>query len=318
MSRRETRDSDSRHHRSRFDREPSPKRVRRDGKTATERPPSNLNLDSAEHIDRDQKHHRRVQDSLPLEAPPVSDPKIETVPLSKESDKKSNGYREGTKNSSDKIEAPRSRSLFQHDERAGRSFRHRETAERDWWKDSKDRQSGRTTNRSSNNDDTKPRDEKTRGQGVDHRAWRYDGSYKTEPDLKQPSKKRPSFRETKIPIDAGTDDKSAPEVAKPSAVGSERKEERGKPPEKPPVDRRLSGERDPQQRMKFQSRDRYGGGGGGFGGSNRGRDRFNGRQGQSGGRVEKWKHDLYDEANKSPTSKNEEDQIAKVEALLAS
>lgn len=294
MSRRESRDSDSRHHRSRFDREPSPKRVRRDGKTAT----SNLNLDSAQHNDRDQKHHRRVQDSLPLEAPPppVPDPKIETVPLSKESDKKSNGYREGTKNYSDKIDAPRSRSLFQHDERAARTFRHRETTERDWWKDSKDRQSGRTTNRSSNNDDTKPRDEKTRGQGADHRSWRHDGSYKTEPDLK----KRPSFRETKVPVDA--DDKSAPEVAKPSALGSE---------EKPP---RLS---DPQQRMKFQSRDRYGGGG--FGGSNRGRDRFNGRQqGQSGGRVEKWKHDLYDEANKSPTSKNEEDQIAKVEALLAS
>ncbi|KAJ9537946.1 hypothetical protein OSB04_030679 [Centaurea solstitialis] len=311
------RDSDSRHHRSRFDREPSPKRVRRDGK---DRPTSNLNLDSAEHFDRDQKHHRsRVQDSLPLEAPPVPDSKIETVSLSKESDKKSNGYREGTKNSSDKIEAPhRSRSLFQHDERAARSFRHRETTDRDWWKDSKDRQSGRTTNRSSNNDDTKPRDEKTR---VDHRSWRHDGSYKTEPDVKQPSKKRPAFRETKVPVDAGTDDKSAPEVAKASALGSERKEERGKPPEKPPVERRLSGERDPQQRMKFQSRDRYGGGGGGgFGGSNsnRGRDRFNGRQGQSGGRVEKWKHDLYDEANKSPTAKNEEDQIAKVEALLAS
>jgi hypothetical protein len=33
---------------------------------------------------------------------------------------------------------------------------------------------------------------------------------------------------------------------------------------------------------------------------------------------EKWKHDLFDDANKSPTTKNEEDQIAKIERLLAS
>ncbi|CAA2999701.1 Hypothetical predicted protein [Olea europaea subsp. europaea] len=38
----------------------------------------------------------------------------------------------------------------------------------------------------------------------------------------------------------------------------------------------------------------------------------------TGGRVEKWKHDLYEESNRSPTPKNEEDQIAKIEALLAS
>lgn len=50
------------------------------------------------------------------------------------------------------------------------------------WKDSKDRESGRATNRSSNNGHTKPRDE-------------------VEPDLKQSSNKRRSFRETKIPVD---------------------------------------------------------------------------------------------------------------------
>lgn len=61
--------------------------------------------------------------------------------------------------------------------------------------------------------------------------------------------------------------------------------------------------------MKFQSRDRYGDS------SFRGRDRFNG---QSGGRADKWKHDLYDETNNNQTSNKEEDQIAKVEALLAS
>ncbi|CAI9286946.1 unnamed protein product [Lactuca saligna] len=269
MSHREGRDSDSRHHRSRFDREPSPKRVRRDGRTATEKPAINHNLDSSEHINRDKKHTV------------VPDPKLQNVSLIKESDKKSNGYHEGTKNSSENIEPSRSRSHFQHDER-GRSFRHRDThtTERGLWKDSKDRES----NRSSNN-----------------------GS-----DIK---KKRPSFRETKIPLDAVTHDKPATQVSKP-LEGSERKEDGGKPVVERP-DRRLSGERDPQ-RMKFQSRDRYGGGGGYRG---RGDRLGGGRQGQGGGGGgggEKWKHDLYDEANKSPNSKNEEDQIAKVEALLAS
>ncbi|XP_076954867.1 uncharacterized protein LOC143629484 [Bidens hawaiensis] len=269
------RDSDSRHHRSRLDREPSPKRVKRDGRTTTEQPANNLNS-----TDRDKKHHPRLQDSGSNK---------ETASLSKEHDRKSNGYRDGTKNSSDNVEAPRSRSHLQHDERAGqvgRSFRHRERTERDWWKD------------------TNPRDEKV------------------EPDSKQLSKKRPSFRETKLPVN-----ESATQGAKESAnvERNERKEERRKPLEKPPPDRpdrRVSGGRDPHrneaQRMKFQSRVRYGGsGGGGFGGSFRGRDGFN-EQRQGGWRAEKWKHDLYDEANKSPTSKNEEDQIAKVEALLAS
>ncbi|XP_071716562.1 uncharacterized protein [Rutidosis leptorrhynchoides] len=298
------RDSDSRHHRSRFDREPSPKRVRRDAKTATERTASKLN----DHNDRDQKHHRKLKDSFAADTYVVPGSKIETAALSKEPAKKTNVYRDGTKNSSANIEAHRSRSRFQHDERAGqgRSFRHRETAEREGRKDSRDQQSGRATNRSSTID-AKLRDDKTR----------FDG---TELDLKQTSNRRRSFRETKIPVDVSTGDKSATQVSK-IPEGNERKEERGKPIEKPPMDRpnrRISGERDPQRNemhsKKFESRERYGGGN--FGGSFRGRD--NERQGHSGGRADKWKHDLYDEANKSPTSKNEEDQIAKVEALLAS
>ncbi|GJX95813.1 hypothetical protein Tco_0351611 [Tanacetum coccineum] len=166
-------------------------------------------------------------------------------------------------------------------------------AKRGSWKDSKDRESGRATNRSSNNGDTKPRDV-------------------VESDLKQSSNKRRSFRETKIPVD----DKSATEVTKLSVNGerSERKEERGKPQEKAQVDRH-DRHRTEMRRTNYQSRDRYGGGGdGGFGVSFRGRDRFNGRQGHSGGQADKWKHDLYHEANKSPNSKNEEDQIAKVSA----
>ncbi|KAJ4820129.1 hypothetical protein LUZ62_032695 [Rhynchospora pubera] len=55
----------------------------------------------------------------------------------------------------------------------------------------------------------------------------------------------------------------------------------------------------------------------------RGRDRYNGprlrdghqQQQTSGAQTDKWKHDKYEEANQSLN--NEEDQIAKVEALLA-
>ncbi|XP_021750189.1 uncharacterized protein LOC110715875 [Chenopodium quinoa] len=51
----------------------------------------------------------------------------------------------------------------------------------------------------------------------------------------------------------------------------------------------------------------------------RGRENFGGRQGyrSSGSQAEKWKHDLYDEANRSPPPKKEEDPVAKVEALLS-
>ncbi|KAK9085783.1 hypothetical protein Sjap_026194 [Stephania japonica] len=74
-----------------------------------------------------------------------------------------------------------------------------------------------------------------------------------------------------------------------------------------------------RQRVGFPSRDRFTGNDG-----SRGRDRFNGRNGELNQyrpptvRAEKWKHDMFDEANRSPTPKNEDDQIAKIEALLAS
>lgn len=72
------------------------------------------------------------------------------------------------------------------------------------------------------------------------------------------------------------------------------------------------------RRDDFSFRGRYGGSGGRS--SYRGRDGFSGRQGYhpSKTRIEKWKHDLYQEVDKDPTPKNEDEQIAKLEALLAS
>lgn len=85
----------------------SPKRSRRDGKPATERPSSNLNSDVGDPLDRDQKHRQRLQDALPLEAPPPPDSKVETGTGRKAYDKRANEPRERSKHSSNPTEAPR-------------------------------------------------------------------------------------------------------------------------------------------------------------------------------------------------------------------
>lgn len=331
MTRREGRDSDSKRHRSRFDREPSPKRPRRDGKPATERPSNNLNLDSGDHSDQDQKHRRRLQDALPLETPLAPDQKVEAGAVGEESDKKSNGHNEGTKHPSNSDKAPRSKSYFQHDERGNarqvsRSHSRREDSDRGWWRDSKDLQNARETNRKTTNY-TRLKDQKSHVLRDDNHAWRHDGFHKMETEAKPPARKRPAFREQKAPVESESVEKTVSDPIKPSQtdrtnhpiLASERKEERGNNhrhldrPEKPPAwDRDLN--RNKLERGSFSSRERYTGSG-----TYRGRERFTGRQGYRpiGVRVEKWKHDLYDEANRSPTAKNEEDQIAKVEALLS-
>lgn len=91
----------------------SPKRSRRDGKPETERVPGNTDLDVGDQTDWDQKHHQRLQDTLPLEAPSAPDSKPENGAVSKESEKKPNEHREGQKHSSNPTEIPRSRSFFQ-------------------------------------------------------------------------------------------------------------------------------------------------------------------------------------------------------------
>lgn len=78
------------------------------------------------------------------------------------------------------------------------------------------------------------------------------------------------------------------------------------------------------RRPSYHPREGFGPGAGGRWGRERWID---GRSGESSGppqfggggyQAERWKHDLFDEGNRSPTPKNEEDEIAKVEALLSS
>ncbi|GMJ00587.1 hypothetical protein like AT3G19650 [Hibiscus trionum] len=331
MSRREGRDSDSRRHRSGFDHEPGPKRSRRDGKPQTERVVSSA--DVGDRPDHDEKQRRRLQDAVPLEAAPTApdSSKIESAIGSKDSDRKNNGHHEGTKHSSDPSDVPRSRSYFQHDERgsaaqAGRSYGRRAASERGWWRDAKDHHNERETKTF----ETRQRDEKPQAKGDGKDDWRHDRFFEMEadpPPQPPPTRKRPAFSEKKIPAATQSTDHAEKESEKSThsghhALGSERRAERDHNPRHSDRQDRLTARDQPVSRREvprggFVSHERYGGGGG----SNfRGRDRFSGRQGfRSGGhRVEKWKHDLFDEANKSPPRKNEEDQIAKVESLLAS
>ncbi|KGN52754.1 uncharacterized protein LOC101213709 [Cucumis sativus] len=335
MSRREARESDSKRHRSRFDREPSPKRSKRDRKTLEEKLSRNSSSHVEDNKERDQKHELRLvgQDMIPHESSLALESKPEGG-AGIGANRNSDGRDGGTKHSVNPTEVPRSRSYFQHDERSnagqvGRSFGRSATSERGWWKDSKDpdkdsdRASGKSLTYKS-----QQRDEKPQAAREDRH---HDGSSKLEVDALTPARKRPAFREKKITVDNEDGEKVAmvPESKKSNDLhqiqeGRERREERGRDPRyseklnNKHSNGDMASKRDEMKRVGYPVRERYGNGSGG--GNYRGRDRFGGRQGYrtSGTRVEKWKHDLFHEANRSPTPKNEEDQIAKVEALLSS
>lgn len=184
------------------------------------------------------------------------------------------------------------------------------------FRDSKDDRGERTENKAAAYD-SRQRDEKPRGKGDNRSVWGHDSFLKMEAELPPPPvRKRPAFREKKIPMET---DKATVEPARsnhshrPLSV-SERREERDRNPRHiDRSDRQAAGNRE-VKKSDLASRERFGGG------NYRGRERFSDRQSYhpSGTRGEKWKHDLFDDSNRSPTTKNEEDQTAKIEALLAS
>uniref|UniRef100_A0A7N0UE83 Btz domain-containing protein n=1 Tax=Kalanchoe fedtschenkoi TaxID=63787 RepID=A0A7N0UE83_KALFE len=353
-SRREARGSDSkRRSSSKYDREPSPKRSSRDGRHGAEKGRSNDDGEARRGRDYDEKdRRRRVEDLLvSSKAEDVvaskgsdkktderqdsvkktderkdSDKKVDEskdlekkVDGAKETEKKENGSHGGRKHSSDAAEIPRTQSHFQHDDhgytrQSDRSSNQRAAPERGWGRDYRDRRGDREANRSRNHI-THSRDDKFADQERgDHRVWRHDGFFELEENPTQ-SRKRPAFSEQKIAAADG--DKGKTE--KPNyPVGSER-DERGEHISRG-VRRLFDGDRGFASRGVRQGfgpppRDRFVGSGGNY----RARDGPSARQGpHSTGLSDKWKHDLFSEANRSPTPKNEEDQIAKVEALLAS
>ncbi|KAL6498368.1 hypothetical protein OROHE_026736 [Orobanche hederae] len=324
MSRREDRSSDARRPRSRLDRESSPKRSRTDAKVKPERPPVDTKLDKDRDLDH--KHHRRLRDRLPLESP---------LAVSKDTDKKINGPPEDTKRSSDPTKVPQSRSYFQAClcmsynstmnvvvlGKMEEALPVGQTKKHGWRRDSKEHQNNRTEVKAATSN---VNDEKSKDNRDENHVWRHDGYFRMEANPKPPTRKRPAFREQKAPADPGKTDKAASNTATPNiqdrAVESEKGDERrfnSKLTDRPERPSARNRELAKGEAARSDSRDRYGG----VSSRYRGRERFNPRQGYyrtGGGRVEKWKHDLYDEANKSPNLKNEEDQISKIEALLAS
>ncbi|OUZ99559.1 Btz domain [Macleaya cordata] len=336
MSGREGRESETKRSSSRLEREPSSKRSRRDGKPATERTSSsNHNLDSVDHADQDQKHRRRLQDALPLEAPLEPESKVGPDAANRELNKSIDGTVDGNKRSSDPSDVPRSRTYFQHDERdsagQGGSVGRRAPSDHGLGSNPKDRSIDRNAGDRTAVHNLPQRGDRTQARG-DEKVWRHDGFFELESDAPTPARKRPAFREKKEPESGNaagiteTTESGRPSRHERPAFGNSRREERGdRPrdldrPERPFIRDRALPHRGETHRLGFPPRDRFGGGSGG----SSGRDRFNGRHGErneyhrpNSNRAEKWTHDLFDEANRSPTPKNEEDQIAKVEALLA-
>ncbi|TKY51039.1 hypothetical protein E2542_SST22546 [Spatholobus suberectus] len=299
------RDSDSKRRHSKFDREPSPKRYRRDGKQDRERDRNRVTSDGGDQRNPPLPHHSRREtfDAAPKKS-------------------NSNDHHEPPKHSS---QPSRSRSYYQHDERGstgqvGRSNGPREAGGKVFTQSKENNERVETTQSREQRDE--------RSQVKLDNFQKRDGFTERKDDPPPTMRKRRAFREKKIPVDSA--DANPPEMV---AVKSshtdhppernERKEERSSNPhhlDRP--EKQIAEDRAPNKseagRDGFSSRARYGGSGGNS--NYRGRDKFNGRQGYRPikTRIEKWKHDLYQEVNKDPIPKNEDDQIAELEALLAS
>ncbi|XP_014510991.1 uncharacterized protein LOC106769761 [Vigna radiata var. radiata] len=301
------RDSDSKRRHSKFDQEPSPKRYRRDGRQERERDRNRVTSDGGDKRNPPPPHHSR-REPIDASAPKKSN---------------SNDHGQPSKHSS---QPSRSRSYYQHEERgstgqAGRSNGQREAGGKVFTqgKDDNERlETGQSREQTNMKSQVKLNDN----------LQKRDGFAERKDDLPPTMRKRRAFREKKIPMDSA-DANSALMVAVKSShtdhfmERNERKEERSSNPhhldrpEKQITEGRALNKGE-ARRDGFSSRARFGGSGGDS--NYRGRDKLNGRQVHRPvkSRVEKWKHDLYQEVNKDPVPKNEDDQIAKLEALLAS
>nr|CAB3496751.1 unnamed protein product [Digitaria exilis] len=157
-------------------------------------------------------------------------------------------------------------------------------------------------------------------------TWRHDGFFQLEEEAPL-AKKRPTFQEMKMQdsaatgVDMDSGSRKPDQPGPTSAIREERRSYhlRGFGNHRPFVRPDDRGFRRGFPDHRSDSRGRFPGRGGVD------RDRFSNPYGgrgnaynqSSGDQEEKWKHDLYDQSNSSPPPKTEEEQIAKVEALLA-
>ncbi|BAU00838.1 uncharacterized protein HKW66_Vig0164160 [Vigna angularis] len=295
MSRRH---SDSKRRHSRFDPQPSPKRYRRDayGKEEKERVANGANVQNGDH--------RRL----------------------KEHDPPSTKQRSASlHNKPNDQHAPHP---TQHEKRGstgqvGQSSGQRKAGERGWWKNTRKQ----LHERAETSHRREQRDGKSQAKLDDNTFQRRDDFSERKEDPLPTLRKRPAFREKRIPMESVDANLVAAvavnlsEINHPAGRNDRKKEERSNNPhhlgrpEKPFADDRAPNKAG-ARRDGFPSRGRrYG-----DNDSYRGRDKFNGRQGYRLDKIqtEKWRHDLYQEVSKDPIPQNEDDQIAKLEALLAS
>ncbi|XP_010229013.1 peptidyl-prolyl cis-trans isomerase 8 isoform X2 [Brachypodium distachyon] len=332
-SRREDRDSHGRRHhssyRSRRD-DPSPRRWRDDRRHESDRSQYRRRAEeSANAGDRDERRNRPLQDAaqrndpLPAEGKPLSDTK-EDPPVRHEISPR------GTKRFSETRESWRPRSsFFQHDERDSAGQRGRRVDRQGKYgrqRDQKEHLGDRDKHKSEGHG-LQGKAEQVHQQSDVESTWKHDGFFQLEEEAPA-AKRRPAFREMGMPLEEqGSASVTEPDSRsrKPdqpglSGMGEERRSHHSREFVRPD-DRGtrwgFSDYRSAGQRNGYDSRGRFAGRGG------RGRDRFNnsydGRNmyQAAGDQEEKWKHDLYDQTNSTPAPLTEEEQIAKVEALLS-
>ncbi|RZB43756.1 hypothetical protein D0Y65_054008 [Glycine soja] len=311
------RDSDSKRRHSKFDREPSPKRYRRDGKQERERDRNRVTSDGGDQ--RNPPHHFRRE---PFDAAP----------------KKSNSNDHHEQQPKHSSQPPRSRSYHQaclcllynsmmNGVVLGRLVE--AMVKGKLVHTIIPFHAGKVFTQSKENNESQSREQRDERSPVklDDSLQKRDG-FTARKDDPPTMRKRRAFREKKIPADSADANPASIVEVKPSHTDhpperNERKDERSSNPhhldrpEKQNAEGRAPNKIE-ARRDGFSSRARYGGSGGNN--NYRGRDKFNGKQGYRPikTRMEKWKHDLYQEVNKDPIPKNEDDQIAKLEALLAS
>eukprot|EP00252_Welwitschia_mirabilis_P015090 TRINITY_DN33224_c0_g1_i2.p1 TRINITY_DN33224_c0_g1~~TRINITY_DN33224_c0_g1_i2.p1 ORF type:complete len:242 (+),score=54.84 TRINITY_DN33224_c0_g1_i2:331-1056(+) len=216
------------------------------------------------------------------------------------------------------------RAYFQHDERYSRQSiggtRRREYPDHSDW-----------------NDKHRSKDNLKEESDI---VWRHDKFHESEASEPREKRKR-VFREIKsVPEDTHPEGKASTITDK--SEGHDKVQSRNDVKESQCEPKRWpEGQRDREQALtrgdhrrgrwlerdsrndNFLSRGRYNSG---RANGVRGRERFNMQRGPNERNAfrsqtsdnEKWKHDLFEQANRSPTPKNEEDQMAKIEALLAS
>ncbi|XP_006649585.1 vicilin-like seed storage protein At2g18540 [Oryza brachyantha] len=317
---------------------PSPRR-RREDRRRHESDRSHYHRSRAEESakagDRDQTRDKPLQDAATQQDDPSRAEAKSLDDARNSSPARHDRSPRGTKRFPESRDAKHPRSFFQHDERgsAGQGGRryYRQASDRGRQRDEKEH----FADRERNKDEGKVRRYEQQNDGDS--TWKHDGFFQMEEEAHPAKRRPPPFNEMGMPLEGK---ESATAVTEPdsgshkhdqdgptSAVGEERRDyhprgfdRHGGPfvrPDGRGMRRGFSDHRNAGQRNAYDSWGR-------FAGRGRGRERFNnsydGRNSMHqavGDQAEKWKHDLYDQTNRSPTPKTEEEQIAKIEALLA-